>query len=104
MKQAFTAQRQFLLVATKAKKPDIPSWMEALQDLQKAMHAVESVKAENREATLRDPLTMVTDAVGALAWVTLDESQGLKPRDQILELLGGAQMYGNKVLREFKDK
>ncbi|KAF2713235.1 adenylyl cyclase-associated protein [Pleomassaria siparia CBS 279.74] len=105
VKQAFTAQRQFLFAATKAKKPDIPTWMEMLQDLQKAMQQVESVKEEHsREPSLRDPLSMVADAVGALAWVTLDESQGQKPRDQILDLLGGAQMYGNKVLREFKDK
>jgi adenylyl cyclase-associated protein len=104
VKAAFTAQRQFLLASTKAKKPDIPTWMDILQDLQKAMQEAESAKTTSREASLRNPIQMVADGVGALGWVTLDESQGQKPHEQILELLGGAQMYGNKVLREFKDK
>lgn len=68
------------------------------------MQEVEGAKKASREPTLRDPISMVADGVGALGWVTLDESQGQKPHEQILELLGGAQMYGNKVLREFKDK
>jgi adenylyl cyclase-associated protein len=78
--------------------------MDILQDLQKAMQEVEGAKKASREPTLRDPISMVAGGVGALGWVTLDESQGQKPHEQILELLGGAQMYGNKVLREFKDK
>ena len=104
VKDAFMAQRQFLFASTKAKKPDIPTWMDILKDLQKAMVEVEGAKKASREPTLRDPISMVADGVGALGWVTLDESQGQKPHEQILELLGGAQMYGNKVLREFKDK
>ncbi len=98
MKEAFTAQRQFLLASTKAKKPDIPTWMDILQDLQKAMQEVEEVKTKCREQSLRNPITMVANGVGALGWVTLDQDQGQKPHEQILDLLGGAQMYGNKVL------
>ena len=104
VKDAFTAQRQFLLASTKAEKPDIPTWMDILQDFQKAIHKVESATQANREPALRDPIKMVADGVGALCWVTLDEEQGQKPHEQILELLGGSQIFGNKVLREFKDK
>lgn len=102
MQQAFTAQRQFLLVATKAKKPDMTTCMEILKDLQAAMEKVDEVRQANREAALRDPLTMVADGVGALGWVTVEGSP--KPHEYISELFGGAQIFGNKVLKEYKDK
>ncbi|KAF2010406.1 hypothetical protein BU24DRAFT_427532 [Aaosphaeria arxii CBS 175.79] len=102
VQQAFTAQRQFLLVATKAKKPDISTCMEILKDLQAAMEKVDEVRQNNREASLRDPLTMVTDGVGALGWVTVEGSP--KPHEYIKELFGGAQIFGNKVLKEYRDK
>lgn len=102
MQQAFTAQRQFLLISTKAKKPDISTCMEILKDLQAAMEKVDEIRQGNREPALRDPLTMVADGVGALGWVTAEGSP--KPHEFISELFGGAQIFGNKVLKEYKDK
>ncbi|KAF2174619.1 hypothetical protein K469DRAFT_705815 [Zopfia rhizophila CBS 207.26] len=102
VQQAFTAQRQFLLVSTKAKKPDMSTCMEILKDLQAAMEKVDEARQNNREAALRDPLTMVADGVGALGWVTVEGSP--KPHEHISELFGGAQIFGNKVLKEYKDK
>jgi adenylyl cyclase-associated protein len=102
VQQAFTAQRSFLLVATKAKKPDIATCMEILKDLQAAMEKVDDVRQRNREANLKDPLSMVADGVGALGWVTVEGSP--KPHEYIHDLFGGAQMFGNKVLKEYKDK
>ncbi|KAF2683938.1 hypothetical protein K458DRAFT_442979 [Lentithecium fluviatile CBS 122367] len=102
VQQAFTAQREFLLVATKAKKPDISTCMEILKDLQAAMEKVDEIRQGNREPQLRDPLTMVADGVGALGWVTVEGSP--KPHEYISELFGGAQIFGNKVLKEYKDK
>ena len=102
--QAFFAQRQFLLVTTKAKKPDMSSsvYMDTLKDLQQAMEKVDNVRHSNREPALKDPLSLVADGVGALAWITVESNP--KPADYILELFGGAQMYGNKVLKEYKEK
>ena len=102
--QAFSAQRQFLLVTTKAKKPDMSSsvYMDTLKDLQQAMEKVDNVRHSNREPALKDPLSLVADGVGALAWITVESNP--KPADYILELFGGAQMYGNKVLKEYKEK
>jgi adenylyl cyclase-associated protein len=102
VQQAFTAQREFLLVATKAKKPDISTCMEILKDLQAAMEKVDEIRQGNREPQLRDPLTMVADGVGALGWVTVEGSP--KPHEYISELFGGAQIFGNKVLKEYRDK
>ncbi|TLD38853.1 adenylyl cyclase-associated protein [Venturia nashicola] len=100
--KAFEAQRQFLLVTTKAKKPDLasPAYMDTLKGLQKYMTQVDDIRQGNRASPLKDHLAMIADGVGALAWVTIDP----KPQDYVAELFGGAQLYGNKVLKEYKDK
>ena len=101
VQQAFQAQRQILFVSTKAKKPDISSFTIILKDLQAAMEKVDEIRQGNREPALRDPLSMVADGVYALGWITIE---GTKPHTHISELFGGAQMYGNKVLKEYKEK
>ncbi|KAF2089689.1 adenylyl cyclase-associated protein-like protein [Saccharata proteae CBS 121410] len=100
--EAFAAQRQFLLVATKAKKPDMasPTYMEVLKDLQQAIEKVDQIKQSSKAPELKNHLTMVGDGVGTLGWCTMDT----KPADVAAELFGGAQMYGNKVLKDYKEK
>jgi adenylyl cyclase-associated protein len=100
--KAFQALRQFLLVTTKAKKPDVASqaYMDTLKDLQVHMTQVDDIRQSNRQSPNMDGLAMVADGVGALAWVTID----FKPADYVSELFGGAQIYGNKVLKQNKDK
>ena len=99
---AFEAERQFLLVSTKAKKPDMsaPVYMETLKDIQQEMTRVDIVREKNRASPQKDHLAMVADGVSALAWITIEP----KPAEYVAELFGGAQMYGNKVLKEYKDK
>lgn len=74
--------------------------MDLLRDLQQAMEKVDDVRQANRSSNLKDHLAMVADGVGALGWITIDS----KPADYVAELFGGAQMYGNKVLKQYKDK
>jgi adenylyl cyclase-associated protein len=101
---AFAAQRQFLLIANKAKKPDDRTLMELLKDLQASMEKTDEFRQSNRDPSLRDCLSMVADGVGSLGWVTTGQGGGMKPHEHINELFGGAQLYGNKVLKEFRDK
>ena len=103
VQQAFAAQRHYLFIASKAKKPDDRTHMELLKDLQASIEKTDGFKLQNREAALKDPLTMVADGVGCLGWVTIPGSSA-KPHEYIKELFGGAQMYGNKVLKEYRDK
>jgi adenylyl cyclase-associated protein len=101
---AFAAQRQFLFIANKAKKPDDRAIMELLKDLQASMEKTDEFRQSNRDAALKDSLSMVADGVGSLGWVTIGQGGGMKPHEHINELVGGAQMYGNKVLKEYRDK
>jgi adenylyl cyclase-associated protein len=104
VQQAFAAQRQFLFIANKAKKPDDRTMMDLLKDLQASMEKTDEARQSNRDPALRDPLSMVADGVGSLGWVTIGAGGGMKPYEHINELFGGAQMYGNKVLKEHREK
>lgn len=76
-----------------------PVFLEVLKDLQGAIEKVDQVKQISKDRDLKNHLTMVGDGVGVLGWVTMDS----KPGDVAAELFGGAQMYGNKVLKEYKE-
>ncbi|MCJ1309258.1 hypothetical protein MMC25_002916 [Agyrium rufum] len=100
--RSFDAERKFLLITTKAKKPDreAPVYMEILKDLQGAMGSVSEVKEENRSSPLVNHLATVQEGVAMLGWITVDP----KPAAFVISMLEGSQFWGNKVLREFRDK
>lgn len=104
VQQAFAAERQFLVIADKAKKPDDRTIMELLKDLQANIEKTDEFRQRNREAALKDPLTLVADGVGSLGWVAIGVGGPTKPHDHINEMFGGAQIAGNKVLKEYRDK
>ncbi|KAH0538807.1 hypothetical protein FGG08_004639 [Glutinoglossum americanum] len=100
--RAFSAQRKFLVITTKAKKPDIasPTYMEILTDLQKQMGTVNDIREANRGSPLFNHLSTVSEGITALAWVTYEP----KPANYLIEILESAQFYGNRVLKEYKEK
>ncbi|TKA77810.1 hypothetical protein B0A55_04589 [Friedmanniomyces simplex] len=101
--KAFADQRRFVLVSTRAKKPDMQSpdmFNVLLKDLQQDMGSVGDVKDSNRGSPLKEQLAMVAEGIGALQWLLMDG----KPADYVGETIGGAQMYGNRVLTKYKEK
>ncbi|KAF3937310.1 hypothetical protein ABW19_dt0202195 [Dactylella cylindrospora] len=102
VKACFNAQRLFLLVSTKAKKPDISSkaFLDLIKDMQSQMGAVNELRESNRASPLYNHLSMVSEAVPALAWVTLDT----KPAEFVAEMSNAGQFYGNRVIKEYKEK
>lgn len=104
VQQGLAAQRKYILIASKAKKPDDHTLMSFVKDLQASIEKADEIRQHNREAALKDPLSLVADGMGSLGWIALPPGGGMKPIDYIKELFGGAQMYGNKVLKEYKDK
>lgn len=102
--KAFQGQRTFLLISTKAKKPDMAgaAFMDLVKPITDHMTKADDIRQSNRASPQKDHLAMVADGVGALGWITMERSP--KPADYVQDLFGGAQMYGNKVLKEYKDK
>jgi len=102
----FKEQRRFLLISTKAKKPDISVsadmsvYQELLKPINEALMAVGSIKESNRGSPVFSHLSAVADGIMVLAWVTVDN----KPFKHVEESLSSAQFFGNRVLGENKDK
>ncbi|GAW14377.1 hypothetical protein ANO14919_037790 [Xylariales sp. No.14919] len=102
----FKQQRRFLLISTKAKKPDISVaadmsvYQELLKPINEALVAVGNIKEANRGSPLFTQLSAVAEGIMVLAWVTVDN----KPFKHVEESLGSAQFFGNRVLSEHKDK
>ena len=100
--RSFAAQRKFLIVTTKAKKPDIqsPGYMEILKELQSMMGAVSDIREANRTSPFSNHLTTVSEGIAVLGWITIDP----KPAAYIGDMMGSAQYYGNRVIKEYKEK
>jgi hypothetical protein len=96
--EAFKAERTYLYVSTKAKKPEIQP-PELMTGLHTASDAINNLRESNRASPLIDHLSAVAEGIVALGWF-FDP----KPADFVSEMLGGIQYYGNKVLKEYKEK
>jgi adenylyl cyclase-associated protein len=77
-----------------------PVFMQLIKPLQESIEAVSNIRDANRGSTVFNQLSAVSESIGVLAWVTVDP----KPHKHVEESLGSAQFYGNRVLKEFKDK
>ena len=99
--KAFADQRKYLLITTKAKRPDPQSstFMELLKDLQQDMSVAGDIKDNNRGSAVKEHLSMVAEGITTLQWLVMDG----KPADVVAEMIGGAQMYGNRVLKAHKE-
>ncbi|KAF4446465.1 hypothetical protein F53441_9869 [Fusarium austroafricanum] len=105
VKTGFQEQRKFLLISTKAKKPDLsgpdlPVYESLIKPINEALMAVTELKDSNRPSPMYTQLSTVSDGIMVLAWVTIDT----RPYKHVDECLGSAQFFGNRVLKEQKDK
>ncbi|PLB43589.1 adenylyl cyclase-associated protein [Aspergillus steynii IBT 23096] len=96
--QAFKAERTYLYVSTKAKKPE-PQPPELMTELHNASDSINMVRESNRPSPLFNHLSAVAEGIVALGWFF--ES---KPADFVSEIVGGIEYYGNKVLKDYKEK
>ncbi|KAK7423797.1 suppressor of rasval19 [Neonectria magnoliae] len=105
VRKGLQEQRKFLLISTKAKKPDLSGadmavYQELLKPINEALMAVTDLKDKNRPDPMYTQLSTVADGIMVLAWVTVDS----RPYKHVEECLGSAQFFGNRVLKEQKDK
>ncbi|EPQ66806.1 cyclase-associated protein [Blumeria graminis f. sp. tritici 96224] len=99
--KAFSGQRKFIFITTKAKKPDMSSatFMQLLKPLQDSITAISEIRDSNRGSLAFNQLSAVSESIGVLAWITVEP----KPHKHIMEYLGSAQYWGNRVLKDYKD-
>lgn len=75
-------------------------FQELLKPINEALMAVTELKESNRPDPKYTHLCTVADGIMVLAWVTVDN----RPHKHVEECLGSAQFFGNRVLKEFKEK
>lgn len=77
-----------------------PAYSEVLQPTVDAIMSIQDIKEKNRGKPDYNQITMVAESIVGLAWVQVEA----KPHKHVEEFLGQAQFWGNKILKEFKDK
>ena len=98
MLQAFEAERTILLVASKAKKPTTQP-AELFTEIHRYTGTVDELREANRPSPLFAHLSAISEGIVALGWIA-----ETRPADFVTDTLGGAEFYGNRVLKEYKDK
>lgn len=102
MYRAFAGQKKFLLISTQSKKPsaDGAQLMQLLNPLQEQIQEMTNLRDASRASPYFNHLSAISESIGVLAWVTIDA----KPHKHIEEMYGAAQYWGNRVLKDFKEK
>jgi adenylyl cyclase-associated protein len=97
-KDALQAQRGMLVIASRCKKPSEGDLQKVLKPTSDAMAKVDSLK--DRRSKLFNHLAMVAEGVACLQWVCVEPT----PAPFLGDVIPGSEMYGNKVIMEFKGK
>ena len=71
-----------------------------LKPINESLMAVTNIKESNRGSSVFSNLSAVSEGIMVLAWVTVDN----RPYKHVEESLGSAQFFGNRVLKEQKDR
>lgn len=74
--------------------------MEILTELQRQMGSVGDIRETNRPSPFFNHLSAVSEGIRALGWITVE----FKPADYIEEAYGSSQFFGNRVLKEYKER
>lgn len=75
-------------------------YQDLLKPINESLVAVTNIKESNRGSPVFSNLSAVAEGIMVLAWVTVDA----KPWKHVEASLGSAEFFGNRVLKEQKDK
>lgn len=76
-------------------------FLELLGPTQGALDSVTSIKEKNRASKFFNHLSTVGEGISALGWVTMEGAEAPK---YVGEMRDASQFYGNRVVREYKDR
>ncbi|CAB3987279.1 Adenylyl cyclase-associated 1 [Paramuricea clavata] len=100
VKKAFAALRQLLCTAESSAKPSDASLPTVLKPLADCIGEISNFRDQNRKSELFNHLSTVSEAIGALGWVSVSPTPG----PFVKEMADAGQFYGNRVLKEYKEK
>jgi len=100
LNEAINAQRNVLVTASKAKKPDANTLQQILKPVSDLLMKIVELKEKNRPSPLINHLSTIAEGIPALGWLAVEP----KPAPFIEEMKNAAQFYANKILKEYKEK
>ncbi|KAI8320381.1 hypothetical protein GQ54DRAFT_220475 [Martensiomyces pterosporus] len=95
-----SAQRNFIRIAVQTSKPPMDQLPSLLEPQQAAMVEVIGLKDSNRPSQYYNHLSTVAEGIAAFGWVAVEPT----PVPYINDMKDSAQFYGNRVLKEWKEK
>ncbi|KAI0060797.1 hypothetical protein BV25DRAFT_1953761 [Artomyces pyxidatus] len=88
-------------IAAVCKKPDTKGFQSLLGDIQKDLEAVSAVKEANRkERDWMNHLSVLAEGAPAVGWIAVEN----KPAPHVSEMKDASQFYGNRIIKDFKEK
>jgi len=96
--EAFKEEREFLKKVSLCKKPgDVTSLLKPLSD---KISQIQEFKDNHRSSKQFNHLSCLAESIASLGWVTVAPT----PKPYVKECADSAQFWGNRILKEFKDK
>jgi len=98
--KTFSAQRKFLTIVSKSKKPSDTDFATLLKEMGDGVDEILSYREKNRRSELFNHLSAISESMAALGWVAVSPA----PAPFILEMSNAGQFYTNRVLKDWKEK
>jgi len=98
--QGVAAQRKFLVVVSRSKKPSDADLPKLLQPMSESIMSIQSYREKNRTSPLFNHLSAISESIPALGWVAVAPA----PAPYIKEMNDAGQFYTNRVLKDWKEK
>jgi len=96
---AFKSQREFLVSASKSKKPSEKDFQSLLLPLSNKISEIQDFREKNRRSVYFNHLSAISESIPALGWVTVSPA----PAPYVKEMNDAGQFYTNRVLKDSKD-
>ena len=93
VKKLLEFQREFLVKASKCKKPKQTELQTLLKPMSEQIAAIQGVWEKNRGKQFFNHLSTINDGIGAFGWVCIEPTPG----PYVKEMCDAVQFYGNKV-------
>lgn len=97
---AFKAQREFLRIASVSKKPSGADLQKLLTPTVEALQKTQKFREDNRRSKNFNHLSTMSEGIPILGWVQVSP----KPAPYCGEMVGAAEFYSNRVIKEYKGK
>ncbi|XP_043215125.1 adenylyl cyclase-associated protein 1-like isoform X3 [Amphibalanus amphitrite] len=98
VKKAFSAQRDFVLLASKCKKPDDMGVAKLLKPQADVITQITQFRESNRRSPQYNHLSTISESIAALSWVVTAPA----PAPFIKEMNDAGLFWGNRVIKENK--